>query len=246
MARAVKGAGKGSALKRKDRRQAKYTPGPGPDSFKPVGVADKAVAVGEKEKKAPGKLSKKRKAEGGGSGAAAAANGDDKKHKFAKKTSGGSTGGGKDGKYAGSGGKDASWAKKAPLSNKHADAPKHVATTRKEQKAANDEKKAYQKPNFTLVTEIVTMWERLRVKKISAVDKRALVVSIFKACVGKVPDLANNHKGSRVIQALLKYGTKEEVAAIYGECTPQIAMLAKSLYGHFIVKKLVNPLNPKP
>jgi pumilio family protein 6 len=90
------------------------------------------------------------------------------------------------------------------------------------------------------------MWERLRVKKISAVDKRALVVSIFKACVGKVPDLANNHKGSRVIQALLKYGTKEEVAAIYGECTPQIAMLAKSLYGHFIVKKLVNPLNPKP
>ena len=266
MPRAVKGAGKGSALKRKDRRQAKYNPGPGPGSFKPVGVADAPDGRGgggkdggddKKDKKALGKLSKKRKAEGGGGGGGSGGGaggggggggGDDgnNKSKFAKKSGGGGGGGkhhsGKDG--GGYNNKDASSSydgkKKAPLSNKHADAPKHIATTRKEQKQANDEKKALQKPNFSLIQEIVGLWERLRVKKISGADKRALVASIFKACKGKVPELSNNHKGSRVIQALLKFGTKEEVASVYSECTPQIAVLAKSLYGHFLVKKLVD------
>ena len=42
MARAEKGAGKGSATKRKERRQAKFNPGPGPQSVKPIGGADAA------------------------------------------------------------------------------------------------------------------------------------------------------------------------------------------------------------
>ena len=69
MARAEKGAGKGSATKRKERRQAKFNPGPGPQSVKPIGGADAAGfddanVEAKKKAKSPGKLSKKRKAEG--------------------------------------------------------------------------------------------------------------------------------------------------------------------------------------
>ena len=221
----MKSSGGGAAKKRADRRQAKFNPGVGPHSVKPVGGGDALTAPepAEKRKKALGKLSKKRKAEGGGGGDAPKKS---KGDKLAKRKSGGG-----DSTASGAGG--------AP-SKKHSDAPKHVAATRKEQKEWSNEQKALQKPNFTLIQEIVGLWERLRVKKLSAADKRALVVSIFKACKGKVADLANNHKGSRVIQALLKYGTPEERDSVYAECTPQIAPLAKSLYGHFLVKKLVD------
>ena len=239
MARAVKGAGKGAALKRKDRRQAKFNPAPGLGGHvKPVGLADAPEPRGEDDakraKKAPGKMSKKRKAEGGGGGGGGEA---ERNVKASKKHIGGGPAGkdGQNGK-AGKGGD----AKKSLLGNKHADAPKHVAATRKEQKEAINEKKAAQKPNFALIQEIVAMWERLRVKKINAADKRALVASIFKASKGKVAAVANNHKGSRVIQALLKYGTKEETESVYAEIAPEIASVAKSLYGHFLVKKLVD------
>ena len=77
-------------------------------------------------------------------------------------------------------------------------------------------------------------------KKISAEDKRKLVAAIFKASRGKCAILANNHKASRVVQALLKYGTEDEKASVYAECAPHLAALAKSLYGHFIVQKLVD------
>ena len=68
MPRAMKGAGKGAATKRKERRHAKFNPGPGPQSVKLVGGAEAAGFddgnVEAKKKKKLGKLSKKRKAEG--------------------------------------------------------------------------------------------------------------------------------------------------------------------------------------
>ena len=112
--------------------------------------------------------------------------------------------------------------------------------SRKEQKEWSNEQKALQKPNFQLVQTIVGLWERLRVKKIAKSDRRALVDAIFDAAKGKVPEIANNHKGSRVIQALLKHGTPDQCASVYSECVPHVAALAKSLYGHFIVKRLVD------
>jgi pumilio family protein 6 len=118
--------------------------------------------------------------------------------------------------------------------------------TKKEQKEWSNEQKALTKPNHTLIAEMVGHWERLRSKKsaagkkMSADERRALVDAVFRASKGKVPELANNHKGSRVIQALLKHGTEAQKRSVYEECTPAVAALAKSLYGHFLVKKLVD------
>ena len=212
MPRAQKASGGGSAKKRKDRRQAKFNPGVGPHSVKPVGGGDALAPPRlEPKRKPPGKLGKKRKAELGGGGGGSrdlddAADAAARATKKPKRPPGASDRGG------------GSQKKKPP-------------PTRKEQKEWSNEQKALQKPNFQLVQTIVGLWERLRVKKIAKSDRRALVDAIFDAAKGKVPEIANNHKGSRVIQALLKYGTPEERESVYA-VRSQIAPLAKSLYGH--------------
>ena len=221
MHREQKASGGGSAKKRKDRRQAKFNPGVGPHSVKPVGGGDALAPPRlEPKRKPPGKLGKKRKAELGGGGGGSrdlddAADAAARATKKPKRPPGASDRGG------------GSQKKKPP-------------PTRKEQKEWSNEQKALQKPNFQLVQTIVGLWERLRVKKIAKSDRRALVDAIFDAAKGKVPEIANNHKGSRVIQALLKHGTPDQCASVYSECVPHVAALAKSLYGHFIVKRLVD------
>ena len=223
MPRAMKGAGKGAATKRKERRHAKFNPGPGPQSVKPVGGAEAAGFddgnVEAKKRKKLGKLSKKRKVEGASNDDA-----DDATAAAAKKKSK----------------KSAVDATHKAVSKRHDSKPAWTNQTRREQKDWANEQKALQKPNFTLIQEITALWERLRVKKISKDDKRKLVAAIFKASKGKCAILANNHKASRVIQALLKYGTEDERASVYAECAPHLGPLAKSLYGHFIVQKLVD------
>jgi pumilio family protein 6 len=223
MARAMKASGGGAATKRRDRRQAKFRPGPGPDSVKPIGVADAPEpAAAPKAKKSLGKLSKKRKAEGGLGGGGGEHLGAGEKKK--KKT----------------------FVKRDDDDVKHKKGEKKPLPTKKEHKEWAAEQKALTKPNHSLITEMVGHWERLRSKKSAAgkkmsADERAkLVDAIFKASKGKVPELANNHKGSRVIQALLKYGTETQKRSVYEECTPAVAELAKSLYGHFLVKKLID------
>lgn len=228
MARAMKASGGGAATKRRDRRQAKFNPGPGPDTVKPIGVADTPVTTDKekKPKKALGKMSKKRKAEGGMGGGGDKVGKDEKKFKKSDKF---------DGK------KDAS-------SKKHASTDKHKPpATKKEQKEWSNEQKSLTKPNHGVITELVGYWENLRSKKtngkkLSSDEKQSLVTSIFKASKGKVPELANNHKGSRVIQALLKFGTDGQKKSVYAECVPEIAQLAKSLYGHFLVKKVIDEM----
>ena len=187
--------------------------------MKPIGVADAPEpAAAPKDKKSLGKLSKKRKAEGGLGGGGGNAGAGEKKKKFVKRD-------------------DETEKRKGE---------KKPLPTKKEQKAWAAEQKAMTKPNHSLITEMVGYWERLRSKKsaagkkMSAEERAKLVDAVFKASKGKVPELANNHKGSRVIQALLKYGTETQKRSVYEECTPAVAELAKSLYGHFLVKKVID------
>lgn len=117
--------------------------------------------------------------------------------------------------------------------------------SRKEQKAKADEIKALRKPNFALVQELAQIWERMRGKKVSKTDRSTLCDEIFKKSKGKVPELANNHKGSRVVQAVLKYGTPEQCESVMAEVTPEISLLSKSLYGNFLVRKLIDSTDKK-
>ena len=76
-------------------------------------------------------------------------------------------------------------------------------------------------------------------------DRRALCDEVFAKISGKVAELANNHKGSWVVQAVLKHGTPEQSAKIMREVKPQMALLAKSLYGNFLVRKLIDSTDKK-
>jgi pumilio family protein 6 len=248
MARAMKASGGGASTKRKDRRQAKFTPGPGPGSVKPVGVADAppdAPAAAKPSKTVNGKMSKKRKAEVFGRGGEDG--GGEQKGDGSQKKKGKSS----DTFFANKTGAKDEFASKKPHSggDKKADHSKAPAT-KQEQKELANQQKALVKPNHAVIQEMVGYWEKLRSKKVSGKklspeEKKVLVDAIAKASLGKVPTLANNHKGSRVIQALLKFGTEAQKKSVYKECTPAIAQLAKSLYGHFLVKKLIDDTDKK-
>jgi len=116
---------------------------------------------------------------------------------------------------------------------------------RKEAKAKSDELKGLRKPTFALVQELAVLWERMRAKKLSKSDRKELCDLIYAKCIGKVPELANNHKGSRVVQAVMKYGTPEQCEGIMSEVKPQLNLLSKSLYGNFLVRKLIDSTSKK-
>jgi len=69
--------------------------------------------------------------------------------------------------------------------------------------------------------------------------KKEYATLIYSKIKGKIPEIANNHKGSRIVQSLLKYGTEEQINSVFAECAPKLAILAKSLYGNFLIRKLI-------
>ena len=69
--------------------------------------------------------------------------------------------------------------------------------------------------------------------------KKEYATLIYSKTKGKIPEIANNHKGSRIVQSLLKYGTEEQINSVFAECAPKLAILAKSLYGNFLIRKLI-------
>mmetsp|Transcript_5091 Transcript_5091/g.17105 ORF Transcript_5091/g.17105 Transcript_5091/m.17105 type:complete len:761 (+) Transcript_5091:81-2363(+) len=227
MARDLKSSGNAAKARRQARRSAKFNPKPAAAAL--INVGDKgqyddeyAANEGENGGKGSGKKLGKRKKTAGGADRA------DAKFSGAKKTKAGANGGDK--------------------KNKHdVEKPREKVDfsqlNRKEAKAKSDELKALRKPNFALVQELAVMWERMRGKKVSKNDRRELCDAIYAKCVGKVPELANNHKGSRVVQAVMKYGTPEQCDGIMSEVKPQMSLLSKSLYGNFLVRKLIDGTN---
>ena len=74
------------------------------------------------------------------------------------------------------------------------------AMSRKEQKEKENERKALTKPNFSMIQELIPMWERLRVKKIKAEEKRNLVSAIAKVRRRKErPRLESTTRFSKVL-----------------------------------------------
>ena len=56
---------------------------------------------------------------------------------------------------------------------------------------------------------------------------------------GKVPELANHHSASRVLQFVLKEGADADRAAMMAEVQAHLVPLSKSKYGRHLVQKLI-------
>lgn len=91
-----------------------------------------------------------------------------------------------------------------------------------------------------LVKQVLSIWEDLRPRDASTEVKQELVGKIIKAARGRLKDLAVKSKASRVIQALLKHGTKEQKDAVWNECKGHIIDLSMSPYGNHVVRKLIS------
>jgi len=248
MPRATKSAGLNAKAKRKARREEKFNPE----------KAAAAAATGGKtttEKNDEGGNKKKR------SHRDDAENNDSKKYKkhasSLKRSDGGdkkawksSAGGGGGGGGGGFGGKKTN--------------TKSVSSQQQQQQT---QKQGFEKPNFQLIEELVLIFEKLRQTKGSsnsksngkgkndagddddddddddngrdAGKKKEYAALIYSKTKGKIPEIANNHKGSRIVQSLLKYGTEEQINSVFAECAPKLAILAKSLYGNFLIRKLI-------
>jgi len=57
---------------------------------------------------------------------------------------------------------------------------------------------------------------------------------------GNIPELANHHSASRVIQWCLKEGSAADKERLTSEIKSNIVEISKSKHGRFVVQKLIN------
>ncbi|EFJ45371.1 pumilio family protein [Volvox carteri f. nagariensis] len=110
----------------------------------------------------------------------------------------------------------------------------------KDKRAVIREKKLQHKKNWNVIQDSVYLWEKLRPKDTSDIERRELVSNILKKVKGKLLELSNHHTASRVIQFCVKYGGDVERRTVMDEVRANVVELSKSKYGHFLVRKLIN------
>ena len=86
------------------------------------------------------------------------------------------------------------------------------------------------------------VWNKLRQKNNTAETNRKYMDELMPLIRGKVNQIALQHDASRVVQAAIQFGTKQERLEITQELTAtpnSLAELSKSQYAHFCVLKLI-------
>eukprot|EP00191_Tetraselmis_sp_GSL018_P012852 CAMPEP_0177585784 /NCGR_PEP_ID=MMETSP0419_2-20121207/4699_1 /TAXON_ID=582737 /ORGANISM="Tetraselmis sp., Strain GSL018" /LENGTH=193 /DNA_ID=CAMNT_0019075583 /DNA_START=178 /DNA_END=756 /DNA_ORIENTATION=- len=117
--------------------------------------------------------------------------------------------------------------------------PKRPLTS-KEKKDALRKKKAKLKPNFNVIQEITALWEKTRPSEVPVAEKQAAVPSILEKVKGRIPEFSMSHTASRIIQFCLKHGGDEARKAVMAEMKGRILDMAKSSYGNFVARKIIN------
>ncbi|GMI43646.1 hypothetical protein TrCOL_g2916 [Triparma columacea] len=113
-------------------------------------------------------------------------------------------------------------------------------------KRALKHERASHKPNFDLITASKDIWGKLRKKTNSKEENRELADELFALIKGKMLEIGQRHDASRVVQAMVQFGTDEQRAVVLDELKGAIADMSKSQYGHFIVLKLIKYCSNTP
>jgi pumilio family protein 6 len=134
----------------------------------------------------------------------------------------------------------------SPSSKKAKFDPK-VKSTGFSKKPDEKKKTTYEKPQkLDLVTDSLKIWNDLRKKNNTNEVNRSLADSLFALLEGKALTLAKKHDASRVVQAMIQFGTPEQRVAILNELKENIVDLSKQQYSHFIVLKLFKYCSAAP
>jgi pumilio homology domain family member 6 len=129
---------------------------------------------------------------------------------------------------------DAGKGKKRPAPPAEQD-PKQAALDQKEAK----KQRKMQRPHYEMVTRAKEIWNIIRERDVEKSKRTKLVEELFHLVKGKVYDIAAKHDASRVIQALLKFGSPLQRSSTIGELKDHILELAKMQYGCFLVQKMI-------
>ncbi|KAI1308178.1 hypothetical protein EDD11_004333 [Mortierella claussenii] len=108
-----------------------------------------------------------------------------------------------------------------------------------QKKALRDERRSH-KPNAELIYPAKKLWEKLRLKELPKAERQAVMKDMMVLITGKVQDIIFKHDMSRIIQSCLKHGNEAQRNIIAGELVGHYLTLSKSMYGRFIVVKILN------
>ncbi|KAG0594053.1 hypothetical protein M758_UG043700 [Ceratodon purpureus] len=104
-------------------------------------------------------------------------------------------------------------------------------------------RKRKRKPHYEIEKEVISVWEKTRVRDIEKDERAKLISQCLKKMKGKMPEMALNHIVSRAMQNCVKYCTAEERTAVFEELRPHCLSLAKDKYAHHIVIKMLDSAN---
>eukprot|EP00043_Microstomoeca_roanoka_P003752 m.45617 g.45617 ORF g.45617 m.45617 type:complete len:681 (-) comp12190_c0_seq1:290-2332(-) len=116
---------------------------------------------------------------------------------------------------------------------------KKVPSTHKEQRKMRDERKAEKNPNYTLTTELKSLWEKARVKRMSSTERAPILTQLLERSKGKMMDIIFQHDSARVIQCLIRYGSAEQRKVIFDELVEHTVALSKTKYSRHIIPKML-------
>ncbi|KAF9112363.1 pumilio domain member 6 [Mortierella sp. AM989] len=108
-----------------------------------------------------------------------------------------------------------------------------------QKKALRDERRSH-KPNAELIYPAKKLWEKLRLKELPKAERQAVMKDMMTLITGKVQDIIFKHDMSRIIQSCLKHGNEAQRNVIAGELVGHYLTLSKSMYGRFIVVKILH------
>ncbi|KAG0008076.1 pumilio domain member 6 [Entomortierella chlamydospora] len=108
-----------------------------------------------------------------------------------------------------------------------------------QKKALRDERRSH-KPNAELIYPAKKLWEKLRLKELPKAERQAVMNDMMTLITGKVQEIIFKHDMSRIIQSCLKHGNEAQRNVIAGELVGHYLTLSKSMYGRFIVVKILH------
>ncbi|KAK3814555.1 MAG: armadillo-type protein [Linnemannia elongata] len=108
-----------------------------------------------------------------------------------------------------------------------------------QKKALRDERRSH-KPNAELIYPAKKLWERLRLKELPKPERQQVMKEMMELITGKVQEIIFKHDMSRIIQSCLKHGNEAQRNVIAGELVGHYLTLSKSMYGRFIVVKILH------
>ena len=106
-------------------------------------------------------------------------------------------------------------------------------------RAIKQERQSHRK-HSEVVVDAKRIWNRLRLKTNTKEQNRELMDQLFPLVKGKANEIALQHDASRVVQAAIQFGSKEERLQILKELCAKsgnFAELSKSQYAHFCALK---------